>query len=61
MNPYEYRRRFSLDLPFKCEGFTIDDCVEYINDNGELCKGYIYCFREYDIIGLLIYTKTGIH
>ncbi len=45
INPYEYRRRYDKDIPFNCEGFTIDDCVEYDKD-GQKCRAYIYCFRK---------------
>lgn len=43
--PYEYRSMCKLDLPHKCEGFKVDDYVEYIK-NGIIRKGYIYCFRQ---------------
>lgn len=45
MTPYEYRAMFKLDFPYECEGFNIDDYVEY-NKGGVIGKGYIYCFRQ---------------
>lgn len=46
MNPYEHRRRHRLDIPFECNGFVIDDYVQYEKDNN-IKQAYIYCFREY--------------
>ena len=45
MRPYKYRDMFKLDIPYECEGFNIDDYVEY-NKGGVIGKGYIYCFRQ---------------
>lgn len=42
----DHRIRHHLDIPHKCEGFSIDDYVEYLKD-GETQKGYIYCFRQF--------------
>ncbi len=40
----DHRARHNLDRPRECEGFAIDDYVEYVI-NGEKQRGYIYCFR----------------
>lgn len=46
MNPYEHHRRHRLGIPFECNGFAIDDYVQYEKDNS-IHQAYIYCFREY--------------
>ncbi len=46
MTPYEHRQKHNLDIPKQCEGFIIDDFVEYEKD-GESRRGYIYCFRPF--------------
>ncbi len=43
-NLINHRVMYHLDIPYKCNGFKIDDQVEYIKD-GETHRGYIYCFR----------------
>lgn len=42
----DHRTKHYLDIPHECQGFYIDDYVEYIKD-GETHKGYIYCFRRF--------------
>lgn len=42
----DHRSKHSLDIPRECNGFKIDDYVEY-SKNGEKKKGYIYCFRPF--------------
>lgn len=41
-----HRDKHRLDIPRQCEGFTVDDYVEYVKDN-KIKRGYIYCFREF--------------
>lgn len=43
---YEHRSKHNLDIPYECEGFFIDEYVEYIKNNQHK-KGYIYCFRKF--------------
>lgn len=42
----DHRTIHQLNIPQECNGFKIDDYVEY-NKNGENKKGYIYCFRRF--------------
>ena len=41
-----HRTKHQLNIPNECDGFKIDDYVEY-NKNGKIHKGYIYCFRPF--------------
>ena len=42
----DHRVIHQLNIPQECDGFKIDDYVEY-NKNGKNKKGYIYCFRRF--------------
>lgn len=43
---HDHRTRHNLDIPRHCEGFTVDDYVQYFKDN-KMKRGYIYCFRQF--------------
>lgn len=44
--PYEHRSMYKLDIPQECNGFKVDDLVEY-DKNGTIQRGYFYCFRQF--------------
>ncbi len=46
MSAQDHRVKHKLNIPDKCNGFEIDDYVEY-NKDGETRRGYIYCFRPF--------------
>lgn len=42
----KHRNKYNLDIPNECNGFKIDDHVEY-SENNEIRRGYILCFRRF--------------
>ncbi len=46
MSAQDHRVIHNLNIPYECNGFKIDDYVEYIKDE-ESRRGYIYCFRPF--------------
>ncbi len=47
MNNYSLKEKINyLKQPYNCQGFFIDDYVEYYKD-GQKHRGYINCFRQF--------------
>lgn len=47
MNNYSLQKINYLKQPYNCQGFSINDHVEYHKD-GQVHIGYINCFRQFE-------------